>query len=52
MILTVVARSISTVRYTKNVMDLFNGNFYKFFFSFVAVIVSTLAIILVVGGTQ
>jgi hypothetical protein len=33
-------------------MDLFNGNFYKFFISFVVVIVSTLAIVLVVGGMQ
>jgi hypothetical protein len=33
-------------------MDLFNGNFYKFFISFIAVIVVTLAVILVVGGVS
>lgn len=33
-------------------MDLFNGTFYKFFISFVLVIVVTLAIVLVVGGLK
>lgn len=33
-------------------MGLFNGNFYKFFISFVVVIIATLAVILVVGGMQ
>lgn len=33
-------------------MDLFNGHFYKFFLSFMAIIVGTLAVILIVGGMQ
>gem|GEM_PF-6110894 len=41
-----------TVRYTENVMDLFNGTFYKFFFSFIVVVVVTLGVILVVGGSK
>lgn len=40
------------MRYTTNVMDLFNGTFYKFFFSFIVVIVATLGVILLVGGTK
>jgi len=33
-------------------MDLFNGTFYKFFFSFILIVVVTLGVILVVGGNK
>lgn len=49
---TCIFFTTARVRYTENDMDLFNASFYKFFFSFVIVVVVTLAIILVVGSMK